>query len=156
MGTRRQAAGGAGGQSMGEWGSWNTAWGTGGGDLRASLVMSQPHLPQGWNARGGCKAGLMSEPYPTPRIKAPSQVGLPDVMYWIMASNKYHTGHHPDGLASNYTPYEGVNLANQKSRYLAGSWREASPYFIVILIYIIENERVVFRWCLSVKYELNR
>ena len=37
------------------------------------------------------------------------------------------------GLAVTYMLYEGLNLANQKSRklgYLAGSWRGALPFFI--------------------------
>ena len=32
----------------------------------------------------------------------------------------------------HYTPYEGLNLANQISKNLIGSWREATIHFVVI------------------------
>ena len=42
-----------------------------------------------------------------------------------------------------YTPYEGLDWAYQKSRrkcgYLAGSWRDVTPQFIVILTSVREN-----------------
>ena len=43
------------------------------------------------------------------------------------------------GVIMAYAPYEGLNSTNQKGLYLAGSWREASHYFIAVLANIREN-----------------
>ena len=51
-----------------------------------------------------------------------------------------------------YTPYKGLNWAKKKSRKLgvfAGSWMEATPHFIVILIDIGENNVIMVNKCLS-------
>ena len=39
--------------------------------------------------------------------------------------------------------------------YLAGSWRESTSYFIIILIDIRENERIMFKLFLFYLYELS-
>ena len=44
--------------------------------------------------------------------------------------------------------YEGLNFSNQKSRklgVLAGRWREASNYSIVILINIRETQTIILK-----------
>ena len=56
--------------------------------------------------------------------------------------------HYTDMYGWIYTPYEGPNLANHKSRKLGIFGRkleEATPHFIIILINITENETIMFR-----------
>ena len=45
-------------------------------------------------------------------------------------------------LKTNYTPYEGLNLANEQSRKLGGS---SPTCVIIILINIRENEAISFK-----------
>ena len=49
---------------------------------------------------------------------------------------------------STYTPYEGLNIANQKTRKLGvfgRKLRENPPHFIIISMYIPENETNIFK-----------
>ena len=56
-----------------------------------------------------------------------------------------------DYLDAGFTPYEGLNLANQNNRKLEVFGRkleETSQKCIDILINISENETILFNWCL--------
>ena len=55
--------------------------------------------------------------------------------------------------------YEGLNLANQKSRALGASWREATLYFFAIglQIHVLEeNDRMMLTYSHFHSYELTR